>query len=183
VTLLRCSPAFLLLGLWGGCSFTSGLGGQEGEELNDSGIDGDADTDTDTDTDTDADTDTDTDVDSDSGDTGTTSAPWIGPFSFSASAADGAADTCTGTVRINAADGSGEGACAFTGTMAAAYPKGIHTWIVSAADGGTLTFDVGLTGSLPWTAGKAKTGVAGSFAGSLKGAGRKVTVSGTFAAE
>ena len=54
--LARLTLALLLLAT--GCRFSKGLGGQEGEELDDYGLDSpDSDMDTDTDADTDADTD------------------------------------------------------------------------------------------------------------------------------
>lgn len=187
---VRLLPFFLVL--FAGCGLVPGFGGQEGEDLEDTGgADTDAtddsgsdDTDTDdTDDDDSADVDTGPDDSGDTGDTGGTPG-FHGPFVLDATAADGTADRCTGTVGLDVTDATivGTASCTFAGPLATRFPSGLGATLDGAGTdpaSGTVRFTLGATGDLAWTGSASASRVAGTFAGDL-GGDAPIAVTGSF---
>ncbi len=162
------------------CGLVPGMGGQEGEDLSDSGI---ADSGTGTDSGSDSGSDDTDEVDS--GDTAY-EPPFTGPFILDAMDGSANADRCTGTIEL-AIDGSaltGSGTCTFAGALATSFPDGVGVTVEGtvAGDGavsGLVQFVTGASGELAWTGTATSSIIVGSFGGDLDGT-TPISVSGSF---
>ncbi len=169
-------PVLPFAWLLAACVTSADIGGQEGEDLEDTDTN-DADT---AEADTDVDGDDTADADTAGG------RDYVGPFVIDAVDAAGLADRCAGTIALQDVAGTltGEGECTFSGPLATPFPDGLGADVSGSVEAddtasGACTFTLGASGTLPWS-GTLGTDLAGTFSGTLTTASTTLTVTGRF---